>query len=100
MNGFLQADYQYDRAVDINGGGDLALNNLALEERGFRQREVSMVNASFGLTRGNWNLRVWGRNLTDDQWLITWFPAVAQTGSLTGYPNQPRTYGASLRYKF
>ena len=100
MNGFLQADYQYDSAVDINGGGDLALNNLALEERGFRQREVSMVNASFGLTRGNWNLRVWGRNLTDDQWLITWFPAVAQTGSLTGYPNQPRTYGASLRYKF
>ena len=37
----------------------------------FRQREVSMVNASFGLTRGNWDLRVWGRNLTNDQWLIT-----------------------------
>ena len=72
----------------------------ALEERGFRQREVSMVNASFGLTRGDWDLRIWGRNLTNDQWLITWFPAVAQTGSLTGYPNQPRTYGASLRYSF
>ena len=100
MNGFVQADYQYDSAVDINGGGDISVNNLALEERGFRQREVSMVNASFGLTRGDWNLRIWGRNLTNDQWLITWFPAVAQTGSLTGYPNQPRTYGASIRYSF
>ena len=100
MNGFVQADYQYDSAVDINGGGDISLNNLALEERGFRQREVSMVNASFGLSRGDWNLRIWGRNLTNDQWLITWFPAVAQTGSLTGYPNQPRTYGATIRYNF
>ena len=40
------------------------------------------------------------QDLTDDQWLITWFPAVAQTGSLTGYPNQPRTYGATLRRNF
>ena len=89
MNSFVQADYQCDSAVDINGGGDISLNNLALEERGFRTREVGMVNASFGLTRGDWDLRIWGRNLTNDEWLITWFPAVAQTGSLTGYPNQP-----------
>ena len=100
MNGFVQADYQYDSAVDINGGGDISLNNLALEERGFRTREVGMVNASFGLTRSDWDLRIWGRNLTNDEWLITWFPAVAQTGSLTGYPNQPRTYGATLRRNF
>lgn len=100
MDGFIQADYQSDSNVDINSGGDLSNNNLALEQLGFRQREVSMVNASFGLTRGDWDLRIWGRNLTDDQWLITWFPAVAQTGSLTGYPNQPRTYGATLRRNF
>ena len=50
----------------------------------------------FGLSRGDWDLRVWGRNLTDDQWLITNFPGVAQTGTWTGYGNQPRTYGATL----
>lgn len=100
MDGFIQADYQYDSAVDINDGGALSNNNIALGSRGFREREVSMVNASFGLTRGDWDLRIWGRNLTDDQWLITWFPAVAQTGSLSGYPNQPRTYGATLRRNF
>ncbi|MDG1507718.1 MAG: TonB-dependent receptor [Luminiphilus sp.] len=100
MDGFIQADYQHDSSVDINSGGDLSLNNIALESRGFREREVNMVNASFGLTRGDWDLRIWGRNLTNDEWLITWFPAVAQTGSLTGYPNQPRTYGATLRRNF
>ena len=100
MDGFIQADYQYDSAVDINGGGDLSNNNIALGSRGFREREVRMINASFGLTRGDWDLRIWGRNLTNDEWLITWFPAVAQTGSLSGYPNQPRTYGATLRRNF
>lgn len=100
MDGFIQADYQYDSAVDINDGGDLSNNNIALGSRGFREREVRMINASFGLTRGDWDLRIWGRNLTNDEWLITWFPAVAQTGSLTGYPNQPRTYGATLRRNF
>ena len=100
MDGFIQADYQSDSNVDINSGGDLSNNNLALAPLGFREREVSMVNASFGLSRGDWDLRIWGRNLTNDQWLITWFPAVAQTGSITGYPNQPRTYGATLRRNF
>ena len=100
MDGFIQADYQSDSNVDINSGGDLSNNNLALAPLGFREREVSMVNASFGLSRGDWDLRIWGRNLTNDQWLITWFPAVAQTGSISGYPNQPRTYGATLRRNF
>ena len=100
MDAFIQTDYQYDSAVDINDGGDLSDINQQLGPRGFREREVKMVNASFGLDRGDWSLRVWGRNLTNDQWLITWFPSVAQTGSITGYPNQPRTYGASIRYNF
>ena len=93
-NGFVQADYLCDSAIDINGGGHISLNNLALEERGFRTREVGIVNAGLGTARGDWDLRIWGRNLTTDQWLITWFPAVAETGSLTGYPNQPPNLGS------
>ena len=100
MDGFIQADYQHDSAVDIRAAGDLNNANLLLGARGFREREVSMVNASFGLSRGDWHLRVWGRNLTDDQYLITNFPGVAQTGTWTGYGNQPRTYGATLKRNF
>ena len=99
-DGYLQADYQYDSEVDINGGGDLSLSNLELEQRGSRTREVGMINASMGFKKGDWELRFWGRNLNDDQWLITVFPSVAQDGSATGYPNQPRSYGASLRRSF
>jgi hypothetical protein len=28
------------------------------------------------------------------------FDSPAQIGSISGYPNQPRTYGASVRYRF
>ena len=88
-----------DAYVDHPSFG-MAVVGRVLEGQGFRTREVGMVNASFGLTRGDWDLRIWGRNLTNDEWLITWFPAVAQTGKLTGHPNQPQTYGATLRRNF
>jgi iron complex outermembrane recepter protein len=43
---------------------------------------------------------VWGRNLTNDAYITTLFPSVAQAGSLSGYRNQPRTYGVAVKYKF
>ena len=78
----------------------MSLDRLALGEGGSRTREVSLFNASVGFEKGDWQVRFWGRNLNDDQWLITVFPSVAQTGSATGYPNQPRSYGATLRRTF
>ena len=99
-DGFVQADYQHDSEVDINDGGDLSLINQQLEALGSRKREVNMFNASIGFKKNDWQIRLWGRNLTDDQWLITWFPSVAQTGSVSGYPNQPRTVGATIRRNF
>ena len=43
---------------------------------------------------------LWGRNLTDAQYLTVIFPSVVQSGSVSGYPSAPRTYGASVKYKF
>ena len=45
-------------------------------------------------------IRLWGRNLTNEAWVTTIFPGVAQAGTLSGYRNQPRTYGGLLRYRF
>ena len=46
------------------------------------------------------SLTVWGRNLLNDRTLLQIFDSPAQTGSLSGYPNQPRTYGVSARFTF
>jgi outer membrane receptor protein involved in Fe transport len=43
---------------------------------------------------------VWGRNLNDDEYIVQSFPSVAQSFSVSGYPNQPRTYGITVRKNF
>ena len=61
-----------------------------------------MVNASIGVTnRANQiDIMFWARNLTKDKYLISAFPTVAQDGSYSGYPSQPRTYGVTVRKSF
>lgn len=85
----LHADYYVETDVDIvNGVSDF-------------RREVENVNASvtLGLANGL-ELSLWGRNLTDAETLNLVSPAVGLPGSLVGFRNQPRTYGALLRYRF
>lgn len=64
-------------------------------------REVSELNASltYAFTAGV-ELSVWGRNLTDNRYLVSIFDSVAQSGSVSGYLNQPRTYGVAARFKW
>ena len=100
MDAWIQADYRYDKEVDIQDGGDLSESNILLESTNSRTREVGLLNASIGIAKNGWEFRVWGRNLTNDEYLITWFPSVAQTGSFSGYPNQPRMWGASIKKSF
>ncbi len=64
-------------------------------------RKVNMINASAGVTFANGvQLNLWGRNLTGDEYLLSAFPSVAQAGSFSGYPSQPRTYGLTVQYNF
>jgi outer membrane receptor protein involved in Fe transport len=64
-------------------------------------REVNMFNASFGVYFANGiELNLWGRNLNEDEYILQSFPSVAQAGSYSSYPNQPRTYGLTLRKVF
>jgi outer membrane receptor protein involved in Fe transport len=93
--GFIRAEYYYESEtqVIINVPEDVA------------SREVNMVNASIGLRWANGlEAMLWGRNLTDDEFLQSAFPTtfqnLAQPFTYSGYPNQPRTYGLTLRMYF
>lgn len=97
--------------AELNGGNSLILNvdyhmeskTQILDNPETRQytREVKDLGASatFRLDSGL-QFSLWGRNLTSAQYFTTIFPSVVQAGSISGYPNQPRTYGASVKYKF
>jgi len=88
---FIRGEYVYDDEVQVveNVSADIA------------SRRVSMFNASAGLSWNNgWELMLWGRNLNNDDFLLSAFPTTAQPTSYSGYPNQPRTYGATVRKRF
>jgi outer membrane receptor protein involved in Fe transport len=87
----MNVDYHNESQTTIN-------DNPAYRDY---KREVNDVSASTTLRLENGlQLSLWGRNLTNARYLSTIFPSVVQAGSISGYPNQPRTYGASVKYKF
>lgn len=89
--GFIRADYQYEDEIQV-------VENVP---KSLASREVGMLNASVAYTLAeNYQLMLWGRNLTDDEHLLSAFPAVAQAGSVSGYPNSPRTFGVTFRMTF
>ncbi len=108
----LRADYHYEAPFRlVEGLPNLVVKNpitgafldvtpaLAVAKE-FRQ-SVNDLNASitYALEMGL-EFSVWGRNLLDDRMIRQIFDSPAQIGSISGYPNQPRTYGASVRYRF
>jgi outer membrane receptor protein involved in Fe transport len=92
-------DYAHESNTPINNG--LPTFNAGLGNTRIFQREVNLVNASMILQLQNGlEIGAWARNLLDDQYIITVFDGVAQSGTVSGYPSQPRTYGGLVRFRF
>jgi outer membrane receptor protein involved in Fe transport len=89
-NAFVRGDYQYESKVQV-------VDNVSGQ---YASRQVSQFNASIGANRWGWDVMLWGRNLTDEAYLLSAFPSVAQSGSLSGYVSPPRTFGLTLRKTF
>jgi outer membrane receptor protein involved in Fe transport len=88
--GYVRTDYLYESDTRLVRNVPESLS-----------REVSTVNASAGLTLGDGlSLQVWVRNLTNDEYFLSAFPTPIQAGSFNAYPNQPRSYGASISLEF
>ena len=86
-DGFVRADYLWEDKVQL-------VENVPSS---VASREVNVLNASAGFSSEGWDFMIYGRNLTDDGYLLSAFPTVAQQGSFSGYPNLPRQYGITLR---
>jgi outer membrane receptor protein involved in Fe transport len=94
-----RVDYAHDSNVDINNG--LPTFNRLLGNTQIFEREVNLVNASMTLALSNGvEIGAFARNLLNDLYIITAFDGVAQAGTVSGYPSQPRTYGGVVRFKF
>lgn len=89
-NGYLRLDYLWESPTRAN-------QNTPSDIR----REVKSLGASAGFNFDNGiGLQVWGKNLTNEEYYLSSFPGVIQSGTYSGYPNQPRTFGVSLKYEW
>lgn len=101
-------DYNYESATQIvdflpafvdQAAPDPIAPAIAAAQQ-FR-REVNLVNAALTLRLENgFEVSAFARNLLDQQFITSVFDGVAQGGTVSGYPNNPRTYGGSIRYRF
>ncbi|MEO1656586.1 MAG: TonB-dependent receptor [Pseudomonadota bacterium] len=86
---FLRMDYQYESEVRL-------LENVSEDVT----REVGTLNASAGVNFDNGvELLLWGRNINNDEYFTSGFPTTLQS-TVSAYPNQPRTYGVTVRKRF
>lgn len=92
IDAYLRGEYDYASKVQLTETTPPELSTYG----------TSNLNASLGFifVGPKVELMLWGRNLTNHHSLIAAFPTVAQDGSYSGYPIQPRTYGATIRKTF
>ena len=87
--GFIRADVIHESDVQV-------VDNISAVNR-----EVNQFNASAGIENENGlGISVWGRNLFNDEYFVSTFPGVVQTGTVNGFANTPRLWGISLSYEF
>ncbi|OUS27330.1 TonB-dependent receptor [Gammaproteobacteria bacterium 45_16_T64] len=59
---------------------------------------IALVNIALGSTSQSFEVAVWGKNLTDEEYRINGIPTGA--GSAVNYFGDPRTFGADVTYNF
>ncbi|WP_029624101.1 TonB-dependent receptor [Sphingomonas sp. PAMC 26617] len=92
LSAFLRGEYDYSSRTQL----------IDVVPAQYGSTETSNVNASLGfaLPPQKIELLFFVRNLTKHNTLVGAFPTVAQSGSYTGFTNDPRTYGATLTKRF
>jgi iron complex outermembrane receptor protein len=92
LSAYLRGEYDYVSNTQLSDTTPADLSTWG----------ISRFNASVGVVSSAEKIEVmvWVRNLTNDNYLIAVFPTVAQDGSYSGYPGDPRTFGMTVRKSF
>jgi len=89
---YLRAEFDYDSKYQLTATVPPSISTYGNQS----------LNGSIGLssTKHLLDVSVWVRNLTNYYTVLAAFPTVAQSGSYSGFPNQPRMFGFTLRKRF
>jgi len=90
---YLRGDYMYMDDHATNGA-----NSENLVAKDFNDRKL--LNAKIGWRNDNWNLSIWAKNLTDDDYATSTGNPQIYSGNTNYFVAAPRTFGATVRYNY
>ena len=94
LDAFVRADWQHEE-------GAAYTDNAPLQDFIGFTRDFDLVNASAGFsTQNDINVSIWGRNIFGEEYFTSVFTPLFESTSLAGFPNQPATYGITVRKTF
>jgi iron complex outermembrane receptor protein len=112
MDVFFRGSYAFSDEVESDPDNAIARTDAASGRNLLSLTKSSILNATLGIAKDNWELSLWGRNLTDDyvatnvaSFADFWLLNVAQADNpnlavFEGTRTEPRSYGVSLRLRF
>jgi iron complex outermembrane receptor protein len=90
---YIRGDYIFMDDHITNGSSEDQLEDKDVDDR-------ELLNAKIGWRNDNWNISVWGKNLTDDEYAVQTVVTQLFSGQDSYFLAPPRTYGATLRYDY
>lgn len=92
LTGFVYGEYVYtdERMTDLNNDPEKL------------DGSYSLLNLRAGLYFEQWDaeLTLWGRNITDEEYVTTIADTVVQDGNYIAYPQEPATWGVTAKKHF
>jgi iron complex outermembrane recepter protein len=90
---YLRGDYSFM--------GDHLTNTASASQLGDKDvQDRQNLNMVLGWRNDNWNISLWGKNLTDEEYAVQTLAPYPITDMDAYFLAPPRTYGATLRYDF
>ena len=107
---FFRGNYSYSSDMEFDPDAPLAATQAASNRRLLPFTESKTLNATLGIRSENWEISVWGRNLTDeyvvtngasvtDLWVLNaWAADNPSIEVFEGVRTEPRAYGLSVTW--
>ena len=90
---YMRADYSYMDDHSTNSASADQLRSKDFDDR-------NLLNLKLGWRNDNWDLSVWGKNVTDDEYASRTTVTFPFSSMDAYFLAPPRTYGGSIRYEF
>jgi iron complex outermembrane recepter protein len=90
---YLRGDYSFM-------GDHLTNTASAAQLQDKDEQDRQNLNMTLGWRNDNWNISLWGKNLTDEEYAVQTLAPYPPTDMDAYFLAPPKTYGATLRYDF